>query len=165
MDYRYEAVWNKHTPSQIEEIIAFWSTEHALPVAEDAQERAKQAVVLARDGDDRIIGISTAQARIVPRIGQPMYYYRMYSAPAHRGQRTGFTLVEKTQRILQDFTQAERSPAAIGIVLEIENAEYRERYPQAAWPMGFNFIGYSPRSLPIYAYYFPEAKLLPPSRR
>lgn len=165
MDYKYETVWNDHSPELIHEIIAFWTTENALPPDEIPSKRAKEAVIVTRDGDGRIVGTSTVQARTVPRLAQPMYYYRMYSNAEHRGQRTGYAMLEKTQAVLAAFTKAQTVPAALGIILEVENKTYSGRYPQAAWPMNFNFIGYSPRSLPLYAFYFPDAKLLPPARQ
>lgn len=160
---RFESIWKACSPALIEEIVAFWKAEDVLPAGEDAEQRAQQAAVLARDENNRIVGISTAVARIVPRIGQPMYYYRMYSTAEHRGQGTGYALLENTQAALQSHAKSEDHATAIGIILEIENAKYEQRYRQAAWPMGFNFIGYSPRRLPLYAYYFPGALLLPPS--
>ena len=165
MEYNSETVWNDHTPDLIKEIIAFWTTENALPPDEIPLNRAKETVIVTRDSDGRIVGTSTVQARIVPRLAQPMYYYRMYSNAEHRGQRTGYAMLEKTQTVLGEFTKAQATPAALGIILEVENKTYSGRYPQAVWPMNFNFIGYSPRSLPLYAYYFPDAKLLPPARR
>jgi hypothetical protein len=161
VDYKFESVWNAHTPELIEEIIAFWTMEKALPPDEIPSKRAKEAVVVTRDRDGRIVGTATAHARIVPRLAQPMYYYRMYSSAEHRGQHTGYAMLEKTQAVLEEFTKAQATPAALGIVLEVENKTFSARYPQATWPMNFNFIGYSPRSLPMYAYYFPNATLIP----
>jgi hypothetical protein len=165
VDYNFETVWNGHTPELIKEIISFWTMENALPPDEIPLKRAKETAIVTRDGDGRIVGTSTAYARIVPRLAQSMYYYRMYSNAEHRGQRTGYAMLEKTQAVLEEFTKAQATPAALGIILEVENKTYSGRYPQAAWPMNFNFIGYSPRSLPLYAYYFPDAKLLPPAKR
>jgi hypothetical protein len=162
MTYRFETVWTACTPALSEEIIAFWTGENALPAGENALDRSKQTVIVTRDGDGRIVGTATAYLRTVPRLGQPMYYYRMYCNANHRGQRTGFEMLQLSQSVLCDYSKSKDASNAIGIILEVENTMYTGRYPQAAWPLGFNFIGYSPRRLPLYAYYFPEAKLLPP---
>lgn len=165
MDYNFETVWNKHTPALTEEIIAFWTAENALPTDENAQERAKQAVVLARDGDNRIIGISTAQIRTIHRIGQPMYYFRMYFDAAHRGMHSIKPMMKEALQALSEHNCGLPAPEALGIVIEVENSHLRKRHATAGWPLDFNFIGYSPRKLPIYAHYFKGAKLLPPARR
>ena len=165
MDYNFETVWNGQTPDLINEIITFWTKENALPTDEIPLNRCKETVIVTRGSDGRIVGTSTAYARVVPRLGQPMYYYRMYSDAEHRGQRTGYAMLEKTKAVLEEFTRAQATPAALGIILEVENMAFSSRYPQAAWPMSFNFIGYSPRSLPLYVYYFPDAKLLPPAKQ
>lgn len=164
MDTQFEAVWQKLTPALIEAIIAFWTAENALPADQDARERAQQAVSLVRGSDGQILAVSTANIRLIARIGQPLYYFRMFTAPSWRGQQHGYALVEHTRDTLTAYQKTRPAGEAIGLVAEIENNYYRDRYPQASWPLGFNFIGYSRRRLPMYAYYFPGAALLPPVR-
>lgn len=162
MEYRFETVWKNQTPALLDEIIAFWTKEKALNTEEQAQQRAKQSVVVMRDEKGDIAAVSTAIARVLPRLRQPMFYYRSFCAEAHRGQHTSTPMMKACQKALHEYVLGMDKPIAIGIIIEIENKMLREHYKQANWPALFSFIGYSPRELPIYAHYFPEMELMPP---
>ncbi len=163
MTYRFETVWNACTPALVDEIVGFWTQENALPENGNANERAKQTIVLARDGDGRIAGICTAYLRTVPRLGQPMYYFRMYFSTAHRRSYSIIPLMKEAQKALSEYNRSLPVPESLGVVMEVENADLRS-HATASWPLGFNFIGYSPKRLPLYAHYFADAVLLPPAK-
>ena len=163
MEYRFETVWKNQTPALLDEIIAFWAQEKALNTEQLAQQRAKQSVVVMRDEKGGIAAVSTAIARVLPRLRQPMFYYRSFCAEAHRGQNTSIPMMKASQKALHEYVLAMDKPIAIGIIIEIENKMLSEHFKQAFWPRTvFSFIGYSPRELPMYAHYFPEMKLMPP---
>ena len=164
MTYRFDTVWNACTPALSEEIIAFWTSENALPAEDDPAERTGQTVVVARDRDGRIAGTCTAYLRVVPRLGQPMYYFRMFFSGSHRRKYSIIPMMKEAQKALSAYNSGLPVPESLGVVMEVENANLR-RHTAPSWPLGFNFIGYSPRSLPLYAYYFPDAKLFPPAKR
>lgn len=160
MDYRFETVWTACTPALSEEIIAFWKSENALPVEDDPAERTGQTVVVARDRDGGIAGTCTAYLRVVPRLGQPMYYFRMFFSSGHRRKYSIIPMMKEAQKALSAYNSGLPKPESLGVVMEVENADLR-RHTTPTWPLGFNFIGYSPRNLPLYVHYFPNAKLLP----
>lgn len=160
MDYRFETVWTACTPALSEEIIAFWKSENALPLEDDPAERTGQTVVVARDRDGGIAGTCTAYLRVVPRLGQPMYYFRMFFSSGHRRKYSIIPMMKEAQKALSAYNSGLPKPESLGVVMEVENANLR-RHTTATWPLGFNFIGYSPRNLPLYVHYFPNAKLLP----
>jgi hypothetical protein len=162
--YRFDTVWNACTPALSEEIIAFWRSENALPAEDDPALRTGQTVVVARDMDGRIAGTCTAYLRVVPRLGQPMYYFRMFFSGGHRRRYSIIPMMKEAQKALSAHNSGLPVPESLGVVMEVENPNLR-RHTNPTWPVGFNFIGYSPRGLPLYAYYFPGAKLLPPARR
>ncbi len=164
MDYNFETVWNVCSPALIEEVIAFWTAENALPTEDDPAVRAGQTVVVARDRDGGIAGTCTAYLRVVPRLGQPMYYYRMFFSSGHRRKYSIIPMMKEAQKALSAYNSGLPKPESLGVVLEVENANLRS-HTTPTWPVGFNFIGYSPRRLPLYAYYFPDARLLPPAGR
>jgi hypothetical protein len=164
VDYNFETVWNVCSPALIEEVIAFWTAENALPTEDDPAVRAGQTVVVARDRDGGIAGTCTAYLRVVPRLGQPMYYYRMFFSSGHRRKYSIIPMMKEAQKALSAYNSGLPKPESLGVVLEVENANLRS-HTTPTWPVGFNFIGYSPRRLPLYAYYFPDARLLPPAGR
>ncbi len=165
MPYQYETVWKKVSPELAAEITAFWTDAKALPKGADPHERAQQVAVIMRDANGTIAALSSVVAHAVPRLRQVLYCYRTLCAAAHRGNHTGLTMLQCSQKALLEYNQSLPQPEAIGIYMEIENRLIAEHFNEASWPRtGFNFIGYSPRGLVLRAYYFPGFKLQPPAK-
>ena len=165
--YRYQNVWQAVDDALSREIQAFWAAENALPRNEDADARAKQAVVVMRDEQGLIAAVSTALCRRVPRLQQNLYYYRTYCAEPHRGQHTMLEILGHSQQALNDYNLGLQTPEAIGVLLELENSMLSGRYTEAHnSQMGYTFIGVSPRGFNLFVRYFPGFKLqaLPPLR-
>jgi hypothetical protein len=80
-------VWKKITPELEAELVKFWTSNKAIGQESDALKRARQVVCIARDEKGELVGASTAYPRIVPRLRQPMYYYRNFIAEGARGQK------------------------------------------------------------------------------
>lgn len=162
-EYRFESVWQKVDDALCAEIIAFWSAESALSSGEDAATRARQAVVVMRDGDGAIAAVSTAVVRRLPRLQQPVYYYRTYCAERHRGRRTLPDMLGRSQEALQDYNTGLDTPDAIGVIVELENSILAGRYTEAHnTELGYTFIGKSPRGYNLFVRYFPGFRLQAP---
>ncbi len=162
MTFTYDAVWKKISPALSDEIIAFWRAENALPGHDDLAKRAQQVVVVMRDEQGKIAAVSTAILDVIPRLQQPLYYYRTFCAEAHRNNRTSIPMMKASQQALLAYNLALQSPESIGLHIEIENDFISSHYNMAFWPQtGFSFIGYSPRGLVVRAYYFPNVALKP----
>ena len=157
-------VWKALTPELSAELVAFWNDQNAIRNAAEAGRRSEQVVCIARDAEGALCGVATAIVKVLPRLRQPMYYYRQFFAPALRGQHQELTFFQQAKRILQDYNAGLDTPEALGILLEIENAKIAAAYRRAYEP-GFEatFIGYSPRGLQLRVSYFDAAVLLPPA--
>ena len=108
--------------------------------------------------------MATAVVRVLPRLRQPLYYYRMFFAPALRGHQQFLPVYRCAKRILQDYNASLEQPESIGLLLELENDKLGKAYPHAYEPeFGATFIGYSPRGLQLRAAYFAGVELLPPA--
>lgn len=161
--YRFENTWQNVNERLCAEIVAFWKAESALPADEDGTERAKQAVTVMRDADGSIAAISTVIIKRIPRLQQPLYYYRTFCAERHRGRRTMLDMLSHSQDTLRAFCAAQETPEAIGMLLELENPMLSARYDEAQnTETGFCFIGKSPRGNNLLVRYFPGFKLQAP---
>lgn len=156
-------VWKKITPELEAELVQFWLTNKAIGDEKLAAERARQVVCLARSEQGAIIGVSTVQPRIVPRLRQPMYYYRNFIVADYRGRQLAAPFLKKTQDVLQDFNLALPKPNCLGIIIELENKSLAEHRNEAQWKEGFTFIGYSPKGLHMRVWYFDGVRLPPPA--
>ena len=157
-------VWKHVTPELSAELIDLWGQSKAIADPNNAAIRARQAVCIARDASGAICGVGTAVVRVLPRLRQPMYYYRQFFAPAFRGRAQAIPFLNHAKQILQAHNTALPSPESLGVLLELENGMLAAHYNHAYVAAGnLTFIGYSPRGLQLRVSYFDDARLLAPT--
>jgi len=156
--------WKQVTPMLQAELVAFWGKHKLIGDPVRAAERSRQAVCIGRDGSGEIVAAGTAHVRVLPRLRQPLYYYRQYFAPQLRGQRQALPFFEDARALLQEFNAALEEPESLGLLLELDNPMLAAHYTKA-WVESANavFIGYSPRRLQLRVSYFDGARLLDPA--
>ena len=155
--------WKQVTPELADELVAFWLENKALGDEASARQRTEQAICVARDENGKLQGVSTGVIRVLPRLRQPMYYYRQFFARSLRGKHQELPFYRHCKQVLQDYNADLPVAESLGILLEIENSKIAAAYKRAIEP-GFDavFIGYSPRGLELRVSYFENAVLLPP---
>ena len=157
-------VWKHFTPELSAELIDLWGLTKAIPDPDKAAVRAQQAVCVARDASGAICGVGTAFVRVLPRLRQPMYYYRQFFAPEFRGQKQAIPFLNRARQVLQDYNAGLAEPESLGVLLELENQQVAAHHTLAYEPAADStFIGYSPRGLHLRVSYFDGARLLPPA--
>lgn len=158
-------VWRQVGPELRDELVALWQGAAAIPDAATAHKRAAQAVCIARDADGAVCAVGTAVVRVLPRLRQPMYYYRQFFAPSFRGQGRAISFLNEARRVLQAYNATLPAPESLGVLLELENPQLARHYTLAYDPSADStFIGYSPRGLPLRVTYFDGARLQAPRR-
>ncbi|HEU0306867.1 MAG TPA: hypothetical protein VFR30_07855 [Lysobacter sp.] len=156
-------VWKNVTAEISSELIDLWSRNRAIDDPDRAKARASQAVCIARDSSGAICGVGTAIVRVLPRLRQPMYFYRQFFAPEFRGQKQSVAFLNRARQLLQGYNASLETPESLGVLLELENPMLAKHYTRAYEPVADStFIGYSPKGLQLRVSYFDEARLLPP---
>lgn len=156
-------VWKELTPEIKEELLGFWKNNKAFGDEEQAARRADQAVCISRDKDGVIDGVATAVVRVLPRLRQPMYYYRHFFAESMRGQKATQPFVTAAKKILEKYNASLDKPEALGVLIELESKVLADNYTKCVESKSdFTFIGYSPRGFQLRVSYFKDAVLLPP---
>ena len=155
--------WKQVTPELADELVAFWLENQALGDEASARQRTEQAICVARDENGKLQGVSTGVIRVLPRLRQPMYYYRQYFSREMRGRSQLLPFYLQSKQVLQDYNAALKPAESIGILLELGNGKLAAAYAHA-YEKAFDvtFIGYSPRGLELRVSYFENAVLLPP---
>lgn len=160
--FRYVTDWQRLDPADGEAICAMWQRDHALTSGHNVAERLSQVVAHVLDERGNIAAVSTVETKILPRLGQPMYYYRCFVATPYRDGKLVRPLLRHTQNVLEDYARANGYPC-IGVLLELENEGFAGTLRWAHWPnIGFSYIGISPRGLELRVWYFRGAKLKTP---
>ena len=156
-------VWKKITPELEAELVQFWTENKAIGDEKDAAKRAKQVTCIARDDNGKLVGAATAHPRIVPRLRQPMYYYRNFIAEGARGQKLAPDFLEQSKLALQEYNLGLSKPLCLGMIIELENKGLAAHRNEAQWKEGFTFIGYSPKGLTLRVWYFDGVRLFAPA--
>lgn len=154
-------VWKQITPELKAELLAMWDTNQAMRIPIQVEARAEQAVCIARDEQGKLCGVGTAVLQVLPRLRQPMYYYRQFFAKDVRGQNQAMPFFERACAVLQAYNAGLDRPESLGVLLEFENQQLSARYNVAQGALT-TFIGYSPRGFQLRAAYFEGATLFPP---
>jgi hypothetical protein len=156
-------VWKQVTPELKAELVAFWTSHKAIGDPARAAARTDQAICIARDADGAICAVGTALIRVLPRLLQPMYYFRLYFAKSVRGQQQMPSFFNRCRDVLQEYNASLPKPESLGMLVELESGFLATFYKQAhVAEMNSTFIGYSPRGLQLRVSYFDGATLLPP---
>ena len=163
MAAKVSKVWKQITPELEAELVAFWTKNKAIGEEADAAKRAKQVICIARDDSGELVGASTAHPRIVPRLRQPMYYYRNFIAEGARGQQLAPEFLEQSKQALQEYNLGLSKPLCLGMIIELENKGLAQHRNEAQWKEGFTFIGYSPKGLTLRVWYFEGVRLFAPA--
>lgn len=157
--YRYVTDWQRLDPKDGEAIRAFWTREQANVEGEEATRRLSQVVAHVLDKNDEIAAVATAASKILPRLGQPMYYFRCFVGRAWRGNKLSRSILRHTQSVLGPYAR-ERGFPCIGILLELENEHFARTMRRAYWSdTGFSYIGQSARGQDLRVCYFIGARL------
>lgn len=160
--FRFVPAWQCLTDADAEAIQAFWLREQANVEGEAAARRVHQAVMRVVTADGELAAVSTAEVRTIPRLLQPMYYYRCFVGAAWRSHKVLRPLLCGSFDVLEDWARAHAYPS-LGVLLELENEGFGESLQRAHWrvspKVGFTFIGRSAKGQDLRVCYFPGARL------
>lgn len=162
--FTYVEQWQKDDTASADAVLEFWRRENAIGDEASAKKRLSEIVLHARDASGTVAGVATAVPITLPRLGQPMYYFRCFVGSQWRKSRLVLHLLRRTYDTLDAFARQHNFPC-VGVVLEMENARFGEVLQTAQWPrtaLGFVFIGKSQRGLDLRVKYFRGAKLKSP---
>jgi hypothetical protein len=155
--------WPQGTPKDGAAVLDFWRRENAIADEAQAQQRLREVVMHTTDEAGEVAGVCTAVPLTLPRLGQPMYYYRCFIAAKWRRIRLGTSLTTHAFTVLEKYARANNYPC-IGVVMELENTGLVETLNMPIWPINpFIYIGKSQRNLELRVQYFDGALLKKPA--
>jgi hypothetical protein len=154
--------WQVADPASHEAVIGFWKRENAIGDAAEAHKRLAQLIAHALAPDGSVAAVCTAVAVTLPRLGQPMYYYRCFVGSGHRNTRLVSALLLHARDVLEAHARANGFPC-IGVLVELENGRFGKALRAPVWrETGLVYIGRSGRGFDLRAYYFRGARLKAP---
>jgi hypothetical protein len=165
--YQLDAVWPTPSAAVRADVVRFWLAEGALPNRPTAEERAHQLLVVAREPNGRVAGVSTAVRAIVPQLGFQCFFYRTFVGRAHRthGLRsTGLfcRILLESYRVLNERFRRGIDPDVLGGYSEIESTSIMQACKDVIWQdSGMNavYIGRTQDGRHIRVWYFDGARI------
>ena len=156
--FQYVTHWQTDLPDEGEAVLQFWLKEKAIGDENQARQRLKEIVLHARDADGEMAGVCTAATVTLPRLGQPMYYYRCYIAPRWRKSRLILYMFKRAFELLEGHAKRNDYPC-IGVLTELENTRFTEMGQIPVWPdINLTYIGKSQRGHDLRVRYFRGAR-------
>ncbi len=157
--FDFIAHWPQGTPKDGAAVLEFWRRENAMGDEAKAQQRLREVVLHAVTDAGDVAGVCTAVPITLPRLGQPMYYYRCFIGGAWRKSRLVYGMVNHAFDALEAFARDNNYPC-IGVLLELENSRFGKKLRAPVWPhTRFIYIGKSQRNLDLRLRYFRGARL------
>ena len=162
-DYRIEVF--EESAVSADDVLDLWRREAAVPDAE-ARRRVHEVHLVAIHATDGLAALSTAYLQRNDQLGMDMWYYRAFTAAAHRTSNVAVQLTERGRNHLtQRFTSGTDARGA-GIIFEVENEGLKRGFPEALWlPLEFSFIGENAHGDHVRVHYFPGATVAIPAGR
>ena len=158
-NFKFVTHWQQDSADNDAAVVEFWKSENALSGDIKVEERLRQVVLHAQSATGEVAAVCTAIPMTLPRLGQPMYYFRCFVGRKWRKSRLVFALLTRAFDILENYARANAYPC-IGVLLELENARFGETLLAPRWPKTqFVYIGKSQRNLDLRVRYFAGARL------
>jgi len=144
-----------------DDVLALWRAEDTLP-PELAQTRVHEVHLVGLHGDE-LVAVSTRYLERNAQLGLDLWYYRAFTAAAHRaGNVAALIAFDGLAHLIDEFTSG-RDRRGVGMVYEVENEGLKRYFPQAVWmPGAVTFIGSNARGDHVRVRYFPGATVPPP---
>ena len=151
--------WKQESESDDNAVTEFWKAEGALSNDVKTAERLRQVILRAQTADGKVAAVCTAIPMTLPRLAQPMYYYRCFVGKEFRKTRLVFKILVRAFACLEEYARTNAYPC-IGVLLELENSRFNDRLQTPVWPTTkFLYIGKSQRNLDLRIRYFRGARL------
>jgi len=157
-DISFENVWTRVDSKLSGELVDFWMSRKVITQESQATERSRQAVVLLRNKEGALLGVSTATKSYFKPVGHDFYFYRCFIDTAFRIPGLDIQLTKKAVEVLEKHAK-ETSDDAVGVLALVQGNTLKQRV-WAIWrSVNFFYYGKDKNGNPIRIYYFRHAKI------
>lgn len=147
-DYRIEYIYQHSRPQQQSDIIDFWERNNALPPDSDAQQRVREVVLVASNGNGEIVGVNTVFTGRFTAGGPLLFFYRQFIQPADRVSGMMRVMLGKAWETLRDCSLQDKP---VGVVFVSENPKLmRPGVVALLGRLGWHMTGQTPRQQDIW---------------
>lgn len=125
--------WRRGDPQLEADAIAFWQRLAILPAGVAPEQRAKELVALAYEGD-RLVGVQTASIERVEQVRSRLALLRSAVDPGHRQRHVSLALTLYARDLLERWAADHPHERLGGLGARVGGAQLAERARQPHWP-------------------------------
>ncbi|MBP9925888.1 MAG: ATP-binding protein [Cyclobacteriaceae bacterium] len=158
----WENVWQKMSPTLIQEVINFWDVNQMIKPGFSSEERAQQVVLILRcERDNKIVGLTTAGVVTFKQLNSKNFYlYRSIILPGYRHPGLTSKLIVETRDFLELANSQVVTNPCIGMLTFVENPRIQQFRREAIWPASkMAYMGMDKQGRHIRVYYFRGATI------
>lgn len=158
----WEKVWQKMSPTLIQEVIKFWDDNQMIKPGFSSEERAQQVVLILRSElDNKVVGLTTAGVVTFKQLNSKNFYlYRSIILPGYRHPGLTSKLIVETRDFLESANSQVILNPCIGMLTFVENPRIQQFRREAIWPASkMAYIGMDKQGRHIRVYYFRGATI------
>ncbi|HYJ29958.1 MAG TPA: hypothetical protein VEW25_06415 [Allosphingosinicella sp.] len=157
--YDLRPAWRRGDADIERDAIAFWNRLGILPQGVRPEDRARELVAVAYQGD-RLVGVATAALGRIEALKARFAMLRGAVEPEHRRSRLGFDLAVLSRELIETWSRAHPEERVLGLGAIVESPDLAERARRPLWPQTrLNLIGYTPEGRQIRVAWFAHAEL------
>ena len=151
-NYRLFVVYQRSTPEVRREIIRLWQRHNVVRDQREADLRSHQAVIIIRNEQNDLIGLSTIYTGEFLQRGNLYYFYRMFIQPEDRIPGMMWEVTTRTFEVLQAHPVPGKPP---GIIIVTENPKLmRPGMKRSFERHGWTYLGRGPRNNDLWSKLF-----------
>lgn len=156
-----ENVWQHNSPQVTNEVLRFWEDNKMLRPGFPAADRAGEVVLIVRNRESKIVGLSTAGVVKLKQLNNNAFYlYRSIVLPAYRHPGLADKLIVETRDFLENFNKEVTENVCVGILVFVENLRLQQFRREAVWRASrMAYIGRDKEGRHIRVYYFKGARI------
>lgn len=158
-DFHFFNGWKKLSLGDQLMLKDFWRSRN-LMTDDDIEKRVHQAVVLIKNRDNNIVGVSTVFRTYFEQLKSEVYVYRCYIDPKFRAPGLDVMLTIKTKEFLESELRKMDGVVPVGLLAVIQNESMIRNWTKAIWPdVDMVYIGDTPEGYHLRISYFMHAKI------
>ncbi|MEQ8926241.1 MAG: hypothetical protein RLO81_10540 [Fulvivirga sp.] len=134
-------IYNDVLSSQIQnQVIEFW-LQHGVLNQRAARERVSDVLIIARNTENKIIGIFTYALKYIPLLRNYMYLIRLSISPGNSSAFLVLKMGKMAYEVLKEKAKTEQKKP-LGLFALIQNNKMIRKWNWAIWPrLPFIYIG------------------------
>ena len=156
-NYSIYNVYGMVSAEQQQDILDFWRRNNAIGDPQSAQRRVQQVVLMTRNIEGQVVGISTAYIEQFRGNMKNYFFYRMFIQPADRVYGMMEFMTQMTHQSLKDFNMQNKPD---GMVVITENPKLMRKGMQRMLARsGLEYIGKDAQQQDIWYWGFDKPSL------